>query len=310
MAAEKQRGAGGFAVTWVVVAAIALGGTLTAVLPRVHRAKEAPAQPAPPAAVDSIPGREGLASDLRVRAFLEAYGALVDTVTYTEDDAVFFIGGEPIYFQDGRMLAGDRLSEADHFDPIFYEYSLKPLTQPLPLSEDPLYSRDLLERLFGRTEPEIRSHGRSATFLGRKVFVNEFCLDALREVEDDIQRMSPEQQDVADWVSSINVAYSFINRDITGSESRSYHSWGLALDLVPKSFRGRPVYWRWSRVLDPDGWYRIPPKARWSPPQAVIEAFEAHGFVWGGKWSHFDAMHFEYRPEVILFNRMASQGAS
>ncbi len=307
MAAEKRGGVGGFAVVWVVVVAIALGGLLTATLPR---AEEAPDQPARSAASDPVPRPEGLANDLRVRAFLAAYGEFVDTMTFTEDDAAFVIGGEPIFFQDGRMLAEDRLSEADHFDPIFYEYSLAPLTEPLPLSGDPVYSRDLLERLFGRTEPEIRSHGQSATFLGRKVFVNEFCLDALHEVEADIRRVAREEKEVADWVSAINVAYSFINRDITGSESRSYHSWGLAIDLVPTSFRGRPVYWRWSRVLDPDGWYRIPPKDRWSPPQAVIEAFEAHGFVWGGKWSHFDAMHFEYRPEVILFNRMASQGAS
>jgi hypothetical protein len=27
--------------------------------------------------------------------------------------------------------------------------------------------------------------------------------------------------------------------------------------------------------------------------------FEKHGFVCGGKWYHFDTMHFEYRPEII-----------
>lgn len=34
--------------------------------------------------------------------------------------------------------------------------------------------------------------------------------------------------------------------------------------------------------------------------QAIVEAFEKHGFVWGGKWAHFDILHFEYRPEIIL----------
>jgi hypothetical protein len=28
-----------------------------------------------------------------------------------------------------------------------------------------------------------------------------------------------------------------------------------------------------------------------------VEIFERHGFIWGGKWYHYDTMHFEYRPE-------------
>ena len=34
-------------------------------------------------------------------------------------------------------------------------------------------------------------------------------------------------------------------------------------------------------------------------PQEIVEIFEKHGFIWGGKWSHFDLMHFEYRPELL-----------
>ena len=34
-------------------------------------------------------------------------------------------------------------------------------------------------------------------------------------------------------------------------------------------------------------------------PAEVIDIFERHGFIWGGKWSHYDTMHFEYRPELL-----------
>ena len=34
-------------------------------------------------------------------------------------------------------------------------------------------------------------------------------------------------------------------------------------------------------------------------PQAVVDAFEAERFVWGGRWYHYDTMHFEYRPELL-----------
>ena len=34
-------------------------------------------------------------------------------------------------------------------------------------------------------------------------------------------------------------------------------------------------------------------------PQNLIDIFEKHGFIWGGRWYHYDTMHFEYRPEVL-----------
>ena len=40
-------------------------------------------------------------------------------------------------------------------------------------------------------------------------------------------------------------------------------------------------------------------------PLAIVEVFERHGFIWGGKWYHFDSFHFEYRPEMIA---LAKQG--
>ena len=32
---------------------------------------------------------------------------------------------------------------------------------------------------------------------------------------------------------------------------------------------------------------------------ALVTVFENHGFIWGGKWRHYDTMHFEYRPELL-----------
>ena len=43
-------------------------------------------------------------------------------------------------------------------------------------------------------------------------------------------------------------------------------------------------------------------------PQEIVELFEKHGFIWGGKWSHFDLMHFEYRPEMVKKGQL-SRGA-
>ena len=32
------------------------------------------------------------------------------------------------------------------------------------------------------------------------------------------------------------------------------------------------------------------------------QLFAEHGFIWGGRWYHYDTMHFEYRPEILLAN--------
>jgi uncharacterized membrane protein YedE/YeeE len=34
-------------------------------------------------------------------------------------------------------------------------------------------------------------------------------------------------------------------------------------------------------------------------PGEIVRIFEAHGFIWGGTWHHYDTMHFEYRHELV-----------
>ncbi len=257
-----------------------------------------------PASVADTSGVEPpLSNDPRVRAVLQAYGSLMDSVTFSENDAVFSVGGRAIHFQDGRMLGADHLADPGQFESIFYRYPLEWLTEPPPLTEEPVYCTDLLDYLFGQTESEVRGHGQSVTFLDHRMFVNTLLVEPLRAVENQIRAAARRDGAVAKWIENLNITYSFIDRDIAGSESRSYHAYGLAVDLVPLSYGGKQMYWRWSRVFNREGWNRIPMARRWSPPQAVVEAFERQGFVWGGKWARFDAIHFEYRPDILVFNR-------
>lgn len=43
-------------------------------------------------------------------------------------------------------------------------------------------------------------------------------------------------------------------------------------------------------------------------PMQIVDAFERHGFTWGGRWNHYDTMHFEYRQELVAIAKEA--GAS
>jgi D-alanyl-D-alanine carboxypeptidase len=78
-------------------------------------------------------------------------------------------------------------------------------------------------------------------------------------------------------------------RVIAGTKRLSVHAFGAAIDLNSRF----GDYWRWSK---PNGGV-----IKWENrlPLAIVEVFERHGFIWGGKWYHYDTLHFEYRPEII-----------
>jgi hypothetical protein len=75
-------------------------------------------------------------------------------------------------------------------------------------------------------------------------------------------------------------------RVVQDTGNPSGHGWGIAIDLNTKY----SDYWLWAGKT---GGYRN------RIPYEIVEIFERHGFIWGGKWGHFDTMHFEYRPELL-----------
>jgi hypothetical protein len=79
-------------------------------------------------------------------------------------------------------------------------------------------------------------------------------------------------------------------RPIAGTSRLSAHGLGIAIDIATK----HTDYWHWNKP-GPDG--RYPYRNR--IPNEIVEIFEKHGFIWGGKWYHYDTMHFEYRPELL-----------
>ncbi len=53
-------------------------------------------------------------------------------------------------------------------------------------------------------------------------------------------------------------------------------------------------YWFWAKP-GADGRYPYKNRVPWE----IVEIFEKHGFIRGGKWYRHDTMHFEYQPEIV-----------
>ena len=137
----------------------------------------------------------------------------------------------------------------------------------------------------GKQTAEIRWLPQSASLPLRVTTVNDVHR-RLEAVSAELEKLPEAQR-----VFATKPAGTFVWRNIKGTDRLSMHSFAIAIDVGV----GFADYWRWVRP-DADGKY--PYRNRF--PYEVVEAFERHGFIWGGKWYHFDTMHFEYRPELLV----------
>jgi len=88
--------------------------------------------------------------------------------------------------------------------------------------------------------------------------------------------------------SAYPIAGTYNCRAIADTGEPSPHGYGIAIDL---------------NTAVSDYWYWRPHEGaivyRNRMPEEIVAIFEKHGFIWGGKWYHFDTMHFEFRPELL-----------
>jgi len=197
--------------------------------------------------------------------------------------------GQSIPYDDGRAKSLEERFESpdvrDIYELTYPTGSIRPVTE---VDFDP--GRIRIDSLFFAT------YGKSAkdverqlvpVKLGGKVFVvHARIAEPLRRVAARIARATKTDPSLARFFESPGGTFNW--RRIQGSDTLSMHSWAIAIDLDTK----RASYWLHERRDRPLAWKN-------QYPQAIVDAFEAEGFVWGGRWYHFDTMHFEYRPELL-----------
>jgi len=255
-----------------------------------------------------------------MKALLSAYPRQIERVEQRNGDWALLLRGAWYYYADGKMLPENLLDSAANISAQpFYNY-LKELPQwKKPTAEEAArYSEmannrnknplrrsshffDALWRVNNRDEAYQRV--KTIRFLGKQVNVHYLIMENLALVEEQILAAAKADPKVQEWISGINTLGGWSWRDIAQTQSRSFHAYGLAVDLLPKSFGGRETYWLWAAQKKSD-WWNVSYNGRYHPPAAVIKAFETYGFVWGGKWLFFDTMHFEYRPEILILSGM------
>jgi hypothetical protein len=259
-----------------------------------------------------------------MKALAAAYPEAIGSAEYRDGDWAVKLRGVWYYYAGGRLLAEEFRSRSAEYDPQpFYNYlaELPPWREPGREDAERFRSMarsrrnspgkraqfffDDLWRAHDRAESYERV--KSLRFLGHSVLVHYSILEELSLVEERIREEAKTSAEVRRWISSLETLTGWNWRTIADTQSRSFHAYGAAIDLLPRSLGGLETYWLWAAERSPE-WWAVPYSRRFHPPEAVIKAFEAYGFVWGGKWLFYDTMHFEYRPEIFILNGIPLTG--
>lgn len=203
-----------------------------------------------------------------------------------------------VLLDDGIQREGEELQNAPTvLDTLKAPYPVGAGGREPEKGADPGRSRNtsLMAALYGPDRATIEQSLVRVDFLGTEVSFTKLhgAASALSRVAESLKQACVEDNSLKDWLLPIGGHYTW--RQIAGTKRLSAHSFGIAIDLNVQ----KGIYWKWKSDK------KLLAQTRENFPQVIVDAFEKEGFVWGGKWSHFDFMHFEYRPEVILKNSPA-----
>lgn len=203
------------------------------------------------------------------------------------------IRGNTVYFDDNSTLIYDdkkdktekeKLQNADIKEMISEPYAAFSKITP-PNSDAGRYRNEaFLKKLYGSSRKEVEKNLVKLTWVdGTKLYFNrqENAAKQLQKVIDELKLLPHKYQK---YLTHIAGSYNY--RYVNGTDRLSAHSFGIAIDLNVKY----SAYWKWDKKYN----YRN------QIPQKIVEIFEKYGFIWGGRWYHYDTMHFEYRPELFL----------
>jgi hypothetical protein len=173
------------------------------------------------------------------------------------------------------------------YEPRYVTGPIRPVTD---VDDDP--GRVRIDALFfatyGKNAKEVEAALTRVSIGHKVVLVHRKIAEPLRRVATRIDAAMKADPTLGRFFESLGGTFNW--RFIAGTRELSMHAWAIAIDLDTK----RANYWH-NETHDESA----PLVWKNQYPQAIVDAFEAEGFAWGGRWYHFDTMHFEYRPELL-----------
>ncbi len=241
--------------------------------------------------------RDNCKRDLLV--LMMAYPDEIKDIEISKDGYIYLVlnNDEKIIYDDKKEKNKyEKISNADIQDTLEVIYPLDSISAVVE-GIDPGRGRayGFLNSIYGGTQSKIEKNlSYFSTACGNIMFnKNAKAGEALKKSLDEAKKLTEKDNKINNYIFPISGTYNY--RVIKDTGRLSAHAYGIAIDLN----RNDSDYWKW--VDKSKGSKRIE-----GYPKELVKVFENNGFVWGGKWEHFDILHFEYRPEIILKSKFFS----
>jgi hypothetical protein len=223
-----------------------------------------------------------------------AYPEYIMDIEKAEGEKVYIVlkSGLKLIYDDKRQKNFEsKMANPDLQDMLEQPYPLATTLKLMEKDSDPGRVRvyGLLKEAYGSNKQQIENKLANVRAGGRSFQFNNSnrAGEALKSAMGELIPLAQSNRKVA--AASFPTSGTYNYRVISGTNRLSPHAFGIAIDLA----RDKRDYWKWASREE--GQKRLE-----SYPTEVVDIFERHNFVWGGKWGHFDTLHFEYRPEIIM----------
>ncbi|WP_333860507.1 M15 family metallopeptidase [Clostridium sp.] len=232
-----------------------------------------------------------------ILCLMMAYKNYIVDIEKDNNENVYLIAksGKKILYDDKKNKSfEEKLNNTDLQDMLEQHYPKEPIDKIMDKDMDPgrLRVYSLLKEVYGLNKSTVEANLKKVN-LGYGNFQFNGNNDASKSLENVMKELIPlarKRSDISRCLFPGSGTFNY--RCISGTSLLSPHAFGIAIDLA----RDRRDYWKW--VSKEEGNKRLR-----EYPKEIVEIFEKNNFVWGGKWNHFDILHFEYRPEIILKTR-------
>ncbi|MFB9842765.1 M15 family metallopeptidase [Mucilaginibacter ginsenosidivorans] len=147
-------------------------------------------------------------------------------------------------------------------------------------------------KMYGASKQEVE--GNLTTIIWcPKLIRQKIVVTRVNGVDKQLEAVSKELDEHPELKKYLgDIGGTFVWRNIAGTHRHSMHSFGMTIDINIKY----SDYWQWTCKCTDENTSVVYQNRI---PQVIVDIFEKHGFIWGGKWYHYDTMHFEYRPELL-----------
>jgi hypothetical protein len=220
--------------------------------------------------------------------FIDSYENVIEKIVQNK---VYFISGESLVYDDGKQKnKQELLDNPDIEDQLHYNYNQGSSTSNTDAGR--IRNEAFFKAIYGHNQAEVSKNLKTLNWCP-KIVNQKIEFNTKNGANEALKKVSDELDQHPEWKSYLcNVGGTFNWRNISGTTRLSAHSFGITIDINT----AQSNYWQWDCTCTNEN---ATLKYRNKIPLALVAIFEKNGFIWGGRWIHYDTMHFEYRPEFF-----------